>query len=175
MTGHLWLLPMERQRMAIHIHQDISWYIKWLLRVQSSQHVPAMRLKAHRGLQILFLLALSLPNLPFQRNFALGKSNISMRSPFHRCFRRPSPRRYKGRYRIVPCALPDVPIEKGMGVKDGVAVIAGSALGGGFLALPLVTADMGILPSNCWHGDGMDLSCSIMHSLCRSLGTNLER
>ena len=36
---------------------------------------------------------------------------------------------------------------KPMGVKDGVAVIAGSALGGGFLALPLVTAPMGIIPS----------------------------
>lgn len=130
--------------------------------MQSSQHVPAMRLKAHRGLQILFLLALSLPNLPFQRNFALGKSNISMRSPFHRCFRRPSPRRYKGRYRIVPCALPDVPIEKGMGVKDGVAVIAGSALGGGFLALPLVTADMGILPSIV----GMGMAWIFLAALC---------
>ena len=32
-----------------------------------------------------------------------------------------------------------------MSVRDGVAVIAGSALGGGFLALPLVTQPMGFL------------------------------
>ena len=152
--------------MAIHQHQDISRYIKWLLQVQRSKHVPAMRLKARRGLQILFLLALSLPSLLLQRNFAeLGKGSISMRSAFGRCFRRlPSPRRYKGRYiRIIPCAaLPDVPTEKGMGVKDGVAVIAGSALGGGFLALPLVTADMGILPSIV----GMGMAWIFLAALC---------
>ena len=49
-----------------------------------------------------------------------------------------------------------------MGVKDGVAVIAGSALGGGFLALPLVTAPLGILPSLV----GLGMAWAFIAALC---------
>eukprot|EP00438_Fugacium_kawagutii_P011537 Skav230145 [mRNA] locus=scaffold1301:214072:214386:- [translate_table: standard] len=49
-----------------------------------------------------------------------------------------------------------------MGVKDGVAVIAGSALGGGFLALPLVTAPLGLTPSLV----GLGIAWAFIAALC---------
>lgn len=64
----------------------------------------------------------------------------------------PAPRGSSELQSVSPADAANQPVdeessERRMGVKDGVAVIAGSALGGGFLALPLVTAPMGIMPS----------------------------
>ena len=58
----------------------------------------------------------------------------------------PAPRGSSELQSVSPADAANQPVdeessERRMGVKDGVAVIAGSALGGGFLALPLVTGD----------------------------------
>lgn len=98
----------------------------------------------------------------------VGPSVAPMRSSvLGRCFRRP--RRGLGRARQVKVKgprnvardAPETEVEL-MGVKDGVAVIAGSALGGGFLALPLVTAPLGILPSLV----GLGMAWAFIAALC---------
>lgn len=88
-------------------------------------------------------------------------------SVFGRCFRRAyGPRTFARRQTKVmlrnggSVSQPAKP--EGMGVKDGVAVIAGSALGGGFLALPLVTAPLGLTPSLV----GLGIAWAFIAALC---------
>ena len=129
--------------------------------------------KLHRlTLSILILLS---PELSFEQTMvAVGSVGLAPRRPsvFGRCFRRPRTRRggramftvkkQRNAARDGPDAPdPQVDVEV-MGVKDGVAVIAGSALGGGFLALPLVTAPLGILPSLV----GLGMAWAFIAALC---------
>lgn len=128
--------------------------------------------KLHRWtLSILILLS---PELSFEQTtmVAVGPVGLAPRpSVFGRCFRRPRTRRggravpftvkvkQRNAARDAPDLQEDVEV---MGVKDGVAVIAGSALGGGFLALPLVTAPLGILPSLV----GLGMAWAFIAALC---------
>eukprot|EP00435_Cladocopium_sp_Y103_P053903 s931_g17.t1 len=125
--------------------------------------------KLHRlTLSVFILLTL----LTFEQHFEqtmVGPVGPMRSSVFGRCFRRPrrgrgglpKARQMKVKQRNQRDATRDPPVEV-MGVKDGVAVIAGSALGGGFLALPLVTAPLGILPSLV----GLGMAWAFIAALC---------
>ncbi|CAJ1359687.1 unnamed protein product [Effrenium voratum] len=130
--------PGGERRMSHGRHSRIRWRYAMCLR---------------RARVLLLYLALCLVARPCRGPRSVSPVTFAM--PRSRCsiFRRVRPfgRAVAVHRRTEPAAVPEKAVAalapEGMTVKDGAAIIAGTALGGGFLALPSVTAPMGIMPS----------------------------